>query len=250
MNSLIALEDLGVLSVIGEDATSFLQGQITCDIHELDKNESQLSAFCNSKGKVIAIFVIAKTSVGFLLILPKSMFMTVQEWLESHKLRSNVEISEMDNVPVMKFLKSTTVRTPWIVPETSEQYVPQALKLDKLGAVSLTKEHYTGQEIVVRTHYLDEVKRQLQLSMTEPSARVEINCAIVDENDEEVGSVLLAQVRGLPYKVKDEITGDVIETKTINKMIVLCVLSTEAINSTLRLNNATRDILKIVGGGK
>ena len=251
MNSLINPDELGVLSVTGEDAATFLQGQTTCDIYKVAEHKTQIGAFCNPKGKVIAVFVMVKTSEGFLIILPKSLLVTVQELLQRYKLRSKVEFSEMENLPVSRFLKNTNVRTPWILAETSEQFIPQMLKLDQIGAVSFTKGCYTGQEIVTRTHYLGEVKRQLNLALCEPSASgIFPSLAVFDENGEEVGSVLLAQVRGLPYKVRDEITGDVVETKTVNKMLVLCVINTEALSSTLRLGNATQDNLKIVGGNK
>jgi hypothetical protein len=60
---------------------------------------------------------------------------------------------------------------------------------------------------------------------------------------------LLAQVRKIPRKVKDTIT-DEIETVSVNKMVILCVLNTEVTNATLRLDNAMREILKIVDGRK
>ncbi len=249
MNSLINLTDLGVLSVTGDDAAIFLQGQMTCDVNELIENKAQLGAFCNPKGRVIATFLIVKTTEGFLLILPKALLLTIQEVLQRYKLRAKVEFSEMENPPVERFLKSTTVRTPWILPETSEQFIPQSLALDTNGAISFTKGCYTGQEIVVRTHYLGDVKRQLNLALCESIANVGTGCAIIDENAENVGTVLLAQVRNIPYKTKDSITGDVIES-TVTKMVILCVLSTDTLSSTLRLDNALRDVLKIVGGRK
>lgn len=249
MKSLIDLKDLGVLSVTGADAGLFLQGQTTCDVTEVVENKGNMGAFCNPKGKVISIFVITKIEEGFLLILPKSMLLKVQGHLEHYKLRAKVDISEIENVPISQFLTPVTVRTPWIFPETSEQFIPQALKLDQTGAVSFTKGCYTGQEIVVRTHYLGEVKRQLNLARCEPSASVEPNCSIIDENGEKVGSVLLAQMRKLPHKVKNKFT-DEIETTLVTKMIVLCVLNTESPDLALRLDNEMKEILKIIGNGK
>jgi folate-binding protein YgfZ len=249
MQSLINLKDLGVLSVIGADATTFLQGQITCDINNVIEHKSNVGAFCNPKGRVISIFLITKVKEGFLLILPKSLLVTIQELLEHYKLRAKVEISEIENVPITKFLQPTNVRTPWILPETSEHFIPQALKLDETGAVSFTKGCYTGQEIVVRTHYLGDVKRQLNLALCEPSASVVPNSSIIDGNGEEVGSVLLAQVRGIPRKVKNPETNEV-ESISVNKMVILCVLNTEVTNSTLRLNNTMRETLTIVDGRK
>jgi tRNA-modifying protein YgfZ len=46
-------------------------------------------------------------------------------------------------------------------PETQEQFVPQMLNLDAIGAVSFSKGCYPGQEIVARMHYLGRVKERM-----------------------------------------------------------------------------------------
>lgn len=48
-----------------------------------------------------------------------------------------------------------------VLPETREMFLPQMLGLDRQGGVSFEKGCYPGQEIVARTHYLGELKRQL-----------------------------------------------------------------------------------------
>jgi folate-binding protein YgfZ len=53
---------------------------------------------------------------------------------------------------------------PEIVAATSDQFVPQALNLDALGAISFRKGCYTGQEIVARTQYLGRIKERLHLA--------------------------------------------------------------------------------------
>ena len=50
---------------------------------------------------------------------------------------------------------------PVIVPATQEQFVPQTVNLDLIGAVSFDKGCYPGQEIVARTHYLGRVKQRM-----------------------------------------------------------------------------------------
>jgi folate-binding protein YgfZ len=50
---------------------------------------------------------------------------------------------------------------PWLFTQTSEEFVPQMLNLDKLNAISFEKGCYTGQEIVARTHYLGKNKRAM-----------------------------------------------------------------------------------------
>lgn len=49
---------------------------------------------------------------------------------------------------------------PVITPETQEQYVPQMVNMDLIGAVSYSKGCYPGQEIVARTHYLGRTKQR------------------------------------------------------------------------------------------
>lgn len=50
---------------------------------------------------------------------------------------------------------------PSVVPATQEQFVPQTVNFDLIGAVSFDKGCYPGQEIVARTHYLGKVKQRM-----------------------------------------------------------------------------------------
>jgi len=59
---------------------------------------------------------------------------------------------------------------PRLGPAQHDQYTPQMLSLERLGAFSLTKGCYPGQEIVARTHYLGQSKRALQLLHVEGDA--------------------------------------------------------------------------------
>ncbi len=51
---------------------------------------------------------------------------------------------------------------PRLSPGQREAWTPQMLSLERLGAFSLKKGCYPGQEIVARTHYLGQAKRTLQ----------------------------------------------------------------------------------------
>jgi folate-binding protein YgfZ len=50
---------------------------------------------------------------------------------------------------------------PSVVPATQEQFVPQTVNFDLIGAVSFDKGCYPGQEIVARTHYLGKLKQRM-----------------------------------------------------------------------------------------
>ena len=50
---------------------------------------------------------------------------------------------------------------PVILPATQEQFVPQMVNFDLIGAVDFKKGCYTGQEIVARSQYLGKLKRRM-----------------------------------------------------------------------------------------
>lgn len=60
---------------------------------------------------------------------------------------------------------------PWIASETAEEFTPQALGLDRLGAISLDKGCYPGQEIVARLRYRGGNKRGCRRVWTQSGVR-------------------------------------------------------------------------------
>lgn len=87
---------------------------------------------------------------------------------------------------------------PEVYAATSEVWVPQMLNLDLLGAVSLSKGCYTGQEIVARTHYKGATKRRTLRYTADapvlPGARVSAGERDVGEVLNVAGNELLAVV--------------------------------------------------------
>lgn len=81
---------------------------------------------------------------------------------------------------------------PWLSTETSEQFIPQMLNLDKLGGISFTKGCYTGQEIVARTHYLGKAKRGLFLLAADTPSSPVAYASVADAGGQVVGKVVNA----------------------------------------------------------
>ncbi|MBL1322003.1 MAG: folate-binding protein YgfZ [Methylophaga sp.] len=92
-NYFTPLEEMGVLQVTGEDATSFLQNLLTNDVAALDINQAQHSGFCNAKGRLFAIFLLIRNEQGYRLILPKNMCDLLLQRLSMYILRSKVSLS-------------------------------------------------------------------------------------------------------------------------------------------------------------
>lgn len=64
---LVNITPFGVLSISGDDAVRFLQGQTTCDMREINSNTSTLGAFCTPKGRVFANFRALQIAGAFYL---------------------------------------------------------------------------------------------------------------------------------------------------------------------------------------
>jgi folate-binding protein YgfZ len=83
---------------------------------------------------------------------------------------------------------------PWLTEDSSEEYIPQMLNIDKLGGISFDKGCYTGQEIIARTHYLGKTKRELFLAECEHiTLQNSAPLIITNGNEQAIGKVLSIQ---------------------------------------------------------
>jgi folate-binding protein YgfZ len=118
---------------------------------------------------------------------------------------------------------------PWLTLETSEQYIPQMLNIDKLGGISFNKGCYTGQEIIARTHYLGKAKRELFLASCNNTAKIDSQTQIITNNNgQTVGKIL-----------------SLVESKQLIKMLIV-MPSTDAELNDLMLNNSDQDKISII----
>lgn len=96
--SIIApLTHLAVLTLSGQDAASFLQGQTTCNINELVDSVPQLGAYCNAKGRTITTFMIIKQESSFHLLLPRTLLESTRKKLQMYVLRAKVQITDQSD---------------------------------------------------------------------------------------------------------------------------------------------------------
>lgn len=83
-----------LIEVHGEDASSFLQGQLTQDVAKLRISASVLSAWCNAKGRVIAVLRLLALPDAIGLVLPAEYADSVVSRLSQFRLRADVEFRE------------------------------------------------------------------------------------------------------------------------------------------------------------
>ena len=215
---------LAVIEVTGDDASKFLQGQLTNDVNLLNETNSQLSAHLNNKGRIIANFIIFSNQANqYYLALPKGLEEALIKRLKMFVLRSKVTIALSNQTitlcdkpeqikPSYNFGDNYLVLTealdessitendwhnllvnanlPFIYPNSSEKIIPQQINFELMGGVNFKKGCYTGQEIVARTHYLGKVKRRLVkfTSKNKPEIGEIITSPLID--NQEIGFVI------------------------------------------------------------
>jgi folate-binding protein YgfZ len=155
-----------IFSISGPDAKKFLQGQLTCDLEMIKENEWRLGAHCNPKGRVISLFNITLLNDAYYLRLPAEMLTTAMDALKKYAVFFKAKITEVTDTPTLPIdtdTKRDKIRKgiPDVYLATTGKYLPHELNLHQLGAVSLTKGCYTGQEIIARMHYLGKLKTHL-----------------------------------------------------------------------------------------
>ena len=86
---------LAILKVSGKDAAKLLQGQITCNVNDINETKSSIGAICNPKGRVITTFLLIKSNDDFLMILSKELIDSIQKRLQMFILRSDVKLENI-----------------------------------------------------------------------------------------------------------------------------------------------------------
>lgn len=91
-NYLFDLNHLAVLDLVGEHARDFLQGQVSCDVREVNESIMRQGVLCNLKGRILALLDILAYQ-GLKLILPEDMLTSTQNVLEKSAALSRVKIN-------------------------------------------------------------------------------------------------------------------------------------------------------------
>jgi tRNA-modifying protein YgfZ len=64
----VRLPEWGVMHACGADATSFLQGQLTQDVQQLDQHSARLAGYCTPKGRLLASLLVWRGGADDLLL--------------------------------------------------------------------------------------------------------------------------------------------------------------------------------------
>lgn len=91
------LSTLGIISLVGEDAEKYLQGQVTANVETLQAGQATLACHCDFKGKVWAVLQILKTSEGMLALTHNDSLAASLPELKKFGVFSKVEIEDVSS---------------------------------------------------------------------------------------------------------------------------------------------------------
>ncbi len=217
-----AVTRLAAIRVGGDDATEFLQGQLSCDVTSIATGSVVDGAWLNPAGRVIMLAQLVKTEADYVIYLAADLLDAVLARLTMFRLRSAVEFTverewtATTSAPADPlatralagttlteyFSKSAAEVAPdwalarlhagivWIDAANKERYTAHQINLDRLGAVSLSKGCYSGQEIVARTEHRGRVKRRAQRLVAHAGTAALVSGADVTDAGNKVGSVI------------------------------------------------------------
>ena len=99
--TLIHLPDRGIVKVSGEDARTFLNGLVTCDMAHVSPEKAGFAALLSPQGKVMFDFLICEADAadggGFFLDCQRALTPDLAQRLAMYKLRARVTIEDMSD---------------------------------------------------------------------------------------------------------------------------------------------------------
>ncbi len=201
MTTTINNETITVFELTGKDVPTFLNNQVVTAIGT-SPEPIKFTAICNPKGRITytlimqqqtdATYIAVATSLSdnffqfvnmrrFRMevnIRQSNLKLTINSSTDHPKLIDDVAFSDDPELPITDtndfWLFMFKAGLPWIIAETTEQFIPQHLNLDQLGAIDFDKGCYPGQEIVARLHFLGKVKKRMQYIQYQAATPVRI----------------------------------------------------------------------------
>lgn len=86
--------DLGLIAVAGEEAASFLHGQLTNDVEHLGQGDARLAGYCTPKGRLQATFLMWRDQDAVYLQLPRAIQPPLQKRLSMFVLRARAKLRD------------------------------------------------------------------------------------------------------------------------------------------------------------
>ncbi|MDN2676153.1 folate-binding protein [Janthinobacterium sp. SUN033] len=89
-----AITDQGLIGLNGDEAASFLHGQLTNDVEHLSPEQVRLAGYCTPKGRLLASFLMWRNATTIYLQLPRAIQPAIQKRLQMFVLRAKAKLHD------------------------------------------------------------------------------------------------------------------------------------------------------------
>ncbi len=134
-----AIPHFGVLGIRGEDAVSFLQGQLCNDVRRLDRTHAQLTGLSDARGRLQAIaYALSPQPDTIELILPRELLQPVAAILGRYVLRARVEITDVSDATELATVPAAAAAA-WLADRDVPQPGPGSLAVTAAAGARLVR---------------------------------------------------------------------------------------------------------------
>ena len=110
LNGIAPLPHLGIIRVEGEDAATFLHGQLTQDFALLGLSEARLAAFCSAKGRMQASFIgFKRSNTEILLVCSHDILAPTLKRLSMFVMRAKAKLTDATDQFSLRGLAGNTI---------------------------------------------------------------------------------------------------------------------------------------------
>lgn len=85
----------GIVRLSGEDALSFIHGQLSNDVERLKADEARFAGYCTPEGRLLATMFVWKSEGDVCLLMPKEILPGLLKRLQMYVLRAKVQVSDV-----------------------------------------------------------------------------------------------------------------------------------------------------------
>jgi tRNA-modifying protein YgfZ len=128
------LVDISVVHVSGDDATAFLDSQLTSDIKNLADKKLTRSGYCNPKGRLIATPYVFRDGANFKLLLPYNLSSEFILRLSRFILRAKVKLATDEEDATIGFITTEGMQ---VLPEINPMAGSHIMPLNSMQAILL-----------------------------------------------------------------------------------------------------------------
>jgi len=97
---MVKLPYLTAVRFSGDDAGDFLHNQLSADVLALAPDESTFACYCEPKGRVLALMLVARKLDDYYVVMSGSLVAAIANRLKIYVMRANVKVDVLDEMLV------------------------------------------------------------------------------------------------------------------------------------------------------